>query len=91
MGWPGIVLLGWVVGLSGWWLNPLRRAGRTGATPLGRVWVAALAGVLAAALAKMMGDIVGAYHDGDSLEWLACALFSFAAVSISLGVASRRT
>jgi hypothetical protein len=36
MGWPGIVLLGAVIGLAGWWLHPLRRASRT------RSWVALL-------------------------------------------------
>jgi len=91
MGWPGIVFLGLVIGLAGWWLNPLRRAGRTRATSLGRVWTAALAGILGAVLAKMLGDLVGAYHDGDSAEWLACTLFALAAVSLTLGAAARRT
>lgn len=91
MGWSGIVVLGLVIGLAGWWLNPLRRAGRTGATPLGRVWLTAFAGIVAALVAKMLGDVLGAYHDGDSLEWLACALFAFAAVTLALGAAARRT
>ena len=87
MGWPGIVFLGLVVGCAGWWLHPLRRAG---SKRLGRVWVAGLAGVLAAVVAKMLGNLAGAFHDGDSFEWLACALFALVAVTVTVGLAARR-
>jgi hypothetical protein len=59
MGWPGIVVLGAVIGLAGWWLHPLRRVSRT------RSWVALLAGVLGAAFARLAGNVVGLFHDGD--------------------------
>jgi lysylphosphatidylglycerol synthetase-like protein (DUF2156 family) len=88
MGWPGIVFLGLVVGLAGWWLHPLRRGGAQ--QRFGRAWVAALAGVLAAMVAKMLGNITGAFHDGDSLEWLACALLALVAVTVTVGMAARR-
>jgi Na+/H+-dicarboxylate symporter len=90
MGWPGIVVLGCVIGLAGWWLHPLRRAGRVGSKPAGRIWVAALAGVIAAIVAKMLGNAIGAFHDGDSLEWLACSLFALVAVTATVGLAARR-
>ena len=51
MGWPGIVLLGAVIGLAGWWLHPLRRSSRT------RFWAALLAGVLGAAFARLAGNV----------------------------------
>ena len=41
-------------------------------------------------LARMLGNITGAFHDGDSLEWLACALWALAAVTVTVGVAARR-
>ncbi|CAE6805928.1 hypothetical protein R75461_05408 [Paraburkholderia nemoris] len=42
MGWPGILVLGAVIGLAGWWLHPLRRSSRAA------WWVALLVGVLGA-------------------------------------------
>jgi hypothetical protein len=87
MGWPGIVFLGLVVGLAGWWLHPLRRAG---SRQIGRVWAAGLAGIGAAVIAKMLGNLTGAFHDGDSLEWLVCALFALVAVTVTVGLAARR-
>jgi hypothetical protein len=87
MGWPGIVFLGLVVGLAGWRLHPLRRLV---SKQIGRLWAAGLAGMVAATLAKMLGNITGAFHDGDSLEWLACALLALAAVTVTVGVAARR-
>ncbi|CAN7508860.1 hypothetical protein LJR034_003423 [Caballeronia sp. LjRoot34] len=87
MGWPGIVFLGLVVGLAGWWLHPLRRLV---SRPFGRLWAAGLAGMAAAIVAKMLGNITGAFHDGDSLEWLACVLLALAAVTVTVGLAARR-
>ncbi|OXC77579.1 hypothetical protein [Caballeronia sordidicola] len=87
MGWPGIVFLGLVVGLAGWWLHPLRRLA---SGPFGRLWAAGLAGMVAAMVAKMLGNVTGAFHDGDSLEWLACALLALVAVTVSVGLAARR-
>ncbi|CAN7478238.1 hypothetical protein [Caballeronia sp. LjRoot31] len=87
MGWPGIVFLGLVVGLAGWWLHPLRRLV---SRPFGQLWAAGLAGMAAAIVAKMLGNITGAFHDGDSLEWLACVLLALAAVTVTVGLAARR-
>jgi hypothetical protein len=87
MGWPGIVFLGLVVGLAGWWLHPLRRLV---SRPFGRLWAAGLAGMVAAMVAKMLGNITGAFHDGDSLEWLACVLLALVAVTVTVGLAVRR-
>lgn len=86
MGWPGIVFLGLVVGLAGWWLHPLRRSG---AKRAGGFWLAMAAAILGAVIAKMLGNLTGAFHDGDSLEWLICALIALAAVTVAAGLAAR--
>ncbi|TKC90868.1 hypothetical protein FAZ69_05690 [Trinickia terrae] len=84
MGWPGIVVLGAVVGFAGWWLHPLRRAGRV------RPWLAVLIGLAAAAAAKMAGNATGLFHDGDTLEWPVCTAASLLAVAVTVGLFSRR-
>jgi hypothetical protein len=84
MGWPGVVSLGVAIGLAGWWLHPLRRASRA------RLWVALLAGLLGAALARLSGDAVGFFHDGDTLEWPVCTAFALIAVAVTVGLFSRR-
>ncbi|SAL76406.1 hypothetical protein [Caballeronia telluris] len=89
MGWIGTVFLGAVIGLAGWWLHPLRRAGR-GRSLAARAGTALGAGILAAVVARMFGNVVGAYHDGDTLEWLACSLFAFVVVTVTVGLAARR-
>jgi hypothetical protein len=88
MGWIGMVFLGAVIGAAGWLLHPMRRAARR--RPAGRLWVAVAASVAATALARMLGSVLGAYHDGDSLEWLACSLFALAAVTAAVAFAARR-
>jgi hypothetical protein len=90
MGWIGIVLLGAVTGLASWWLHPSRRAGRAATGWAGRVSTAVAIGIVAAAVARMLGNIVGAFHDGDSLEWLACVFFALLAVTVTLGLSARR-
>ena len=87
MGWPGIVFLGFVIGVAGWWLNPLRRSGAKRAA---RFWLAVAAAVLGAIIAKMLGNLAGAFHDGDSLEWLTCTLVALAAVTGAVCLAARR-
>jgi uncharacterized membrane protein YeaQ/YmgE (transglycosylase-associated protein family) len=87
MGWIGIIFLGIVIGLAGWWLHPLRRSG---ARRTGRFWLALAAAVIGAVIAKMLGNLSGAFHDGDSLEWLTCALVALAAVTVAVGLAARR-
>jgi hypothetical protein len=84
MGWPGIVVLGVVVGLFGWWLHPLRRASRV------RVWAAVLAGLAAASAAKMAGNLTGLFYDGDTLEWPVCTAVALLAVAVTVGLFSRR-
>jgi uncharacterized membrane protein YeaQ/YmgE (transglycosylase-associated protein family) len=84
MGWAGIVILGAVVGLVGGWLHPLRRAGRA------RILVALVAGVVGAVVAAMAGNVTGLFHDGDTLEWLACTSVALISVAVTVGLLSRR-
>ncbi|RKT25184.1 hypothetical protein B0G69_0888 [Paraburkholderia sp. RAU2J] len=84
MGWPGIIVLGVAIGLAGWSLHPLRRASRA------RWWVALLAGVLGASVARMGGNVTGLFHDGDTLEWPVCTAIAVIAVAATLGLLSRR-
>jgi uncharacterized membrane protein YeaQ/YmgE (transglycosylase-associated protein family) len=84
MGWPGILVLGVVIGLAGWWLHPLRRASRAG------WWAAVLAGVLGASVARMAGNVTGLFHDGDLLEWPVCTAVALIAVAVTVGLFSRR-
>jgi uncharacterized membrane protein YeaQ/YmgE (transglycosylase-associated protein family) len=84
MGWSGVIVLGVVVGLAGWWLHPLRRSSRT------RLWVAVLAGVLGATLARMAGHVTTLFRDGETLEWPVCTAVALAAVALTVGMRSRR-
>ena len=84
MGWPGIAVLGAVVGFVGWWLHPLRRASRT------RPWAAVLIGLAAACVAKMAGNVTGLFYDGDTLEWPVCTAIALLAVAVTVGLVSRR-
>lgn len=84
MGWPGIVVLGAVIGLAGWGLHPLRRSSRA------QWWMALLAGVLGAGVARMAGNVVGLFHDGDTLEWPVCTAIALIAVAVTVGLLSRR-
>ncbi|WP_244815108.1 hypothetical protein [Caballeronia sp. Lep1P3] len=90
MNWLGLIFLGAVIGAAGWWLHPLRRARRTGHGAAGRVWAAIVAGMLATVVARMLGNIVDAYHDGETLEWFACTLFALVVVTATVGLAARR-
>jgi hypothetical protein len=84
MGWPGILVLGAVIGFAGWWLHPLRRASRA------PWWAALLAGLLGAGVARMAGNVVGLFHDGDTLEWPVCTAIALVAVAVTVGLLSRR-
>ncbi|MFL9858469.1 hypothetical protein PQR72_22455 [Paraburkholderia madseniana] len=84
MGWPGILVLGAVIGLAGWWLHPLHRSSRA------LWWVALLTGVLGAGVARMAGNVVGLFHDGDTLEWPVCTAVALVAVAVTVGLLSRR-
>jgi uncharacterized membrane protein YeaQ/YmgE (transglycosylase-associated protein family) len=84
MGWPGIVILGLVVGCAGWWLHPLRGTGRHGLA------LAVVAGVLGAALAKAAGRATGLFYDGELLEWPLCTLLALVFVGASVGLRARK-
>ncbi|WP_206951002.1 hypothetical protein [Trinickia acidisoli] len=84
MGWPGIIVLGIAIALAGWWLHPLRRLSRAGLS------IALIAGVAAAAAAKMAGDVSGLFHDGETLEWPVCTGIALLAVAVAVGLARRR-
>ncbi len=84
MGWPGILVLGLAVGFAGWWLHPLRRSSRAGLS------IALIAGVIAAAAAKMAGNVSGLFYDGETLEWPVCTGVALVAVAVLVGLASRR-
>lgn len=84
MGWPGVLILGFAVGLAGWWLHPLRRSSRAGLS------IALIAGVVAAAAAKMAGNVSGLFYDGETLEWPVCTGVALIAVAVTVGLASRR-
>jgi hypothetical protein len=84
MGWPGIVMVGAAIGFAGWWLHPLRRSSRAS------LWVAVLAGVLGASVAHMAGNVIGLFHDGDTLEWPVCTAVAMIAVAVTVGLLSRR-
>lgn len=84
MGWPGVLILGFAVGLAGWWLHPLRRSSRAGLS------IALIAGVVAAAAAKMTGNVSGLFYDGETLEWPVCTGVALIAVAVTVGLASRR-
>ncbi len=84
MGWSGIVALGIVVGLAGWWLHPMRRHARSGLV------LAVVAGVLGAALAKAGGRVTGLFYDGELLEWPVCTAFALASVALAVALRWRR-
>ncbi|AAU46608.1 hypothetical protein BMAA0506 [Burkholderia mallei ATCC 23344] len=84
MNWFGIVVLGFAVGLLGWALNPLRRLSRAS------LWLAAAAGVLGAAAAKMAGNVAGLFYDGETLEWPVCTAAALLAVAVTVGLSARR-
>ncbi len=84
MGWPGIVVLGAVIGLAGWRLHPLYRATRM------RWFVALSIGIVAAGAAKMAGSVSGLFYDGGVLEWPVCTAVALFAVAVAAALASRR-
>ncbi len=84
MNWLGIIVLGTAVGLFGSWLHPMRRAGRPA------WWVAVLAGIAGAAVARMAGHLSGLFYDGETLEWPVCTGVAFLAVAATVALAARR-
>lgn len=87
MGWPGIVVLGAAIGIAGWWLHPLRRLNRSSRA---RLWMAVLAGIVGASVARMAGNVIGLFHDGETLEWPVCTAIAMIAVAVTVGSLSRR-
>ncbi|MHB9840247.1 hypothetical protein Q8F57_036105 [Paraburkholderia terrae] len=84
MGWPGLIILGAVVGAASWWLHPLRRASHV------VLWMAMLIGVAGAVIAHMAGNVTQLFHDGDTLEWPVCTAIALVAVAVTVGLFSRR-
>lgn len=84
MGWPGIIVLGIVVGVAGRWLHPMRSRVRGG---LGR---AVVAGVLGAVLARFAGRVTGLFLDGELLEWPVCTAFALVFVTAAVAWRARR-
>jgi hypothetical protein len=87
MGWPGIAVLGLVVGCAGWLLHPLRRA----CGPAGRtVLLAIAAALMGAALAKVAGRASGLFYDGELLEWPVCTAVALVFVAVLVALRARR-
>ena len=84
MGWIGIVILGAVVGVAGWWLHPLRNGVRRG---LSR---AVIAGVAGAVLANAAGRVSGAFFDGELLQWPVCTAVALVATAAFASLSFRR-
>lgn len=84
MGWSGIVVLGIVVGVAGWWLHPMRARRRGG------LMLAVVAGVLGAVLARLAGRFTGLFHDGELLEWPVCTALALAFVAAAVALRPRR-
>jgi hypothetical protein len=63
---------------------PLRRAGRPA------WWIAVLVGIVAAAAARMAGNLSGLFYDGETLEWPVCTGVAFLAVAVTVAVSARR-
>jgi hypothetical protein len=85
MGWPGIFVLGAVIGVSGWWLHPLRRTSRA------RWSIAVVAGIAGASVARMGGNLTGLFHDGEILEWPVCTAVALIAVAVTVGLLAGRS
>jgi uncharacterized membrane protein YeaQ/YmgE (transglycosylase-associated protein family) len=83
MGWPGIVVLGLVVGVAGWRFHPLRRGARGALVP------ALVAGVLGAVLASLAGRASGLFYDGELLEWPLCTTLALVFVAVTVAAFAR--
>lgn len=84
MGWPGIVVLGIVVGVAGRWLHPMRSRARGG------LMLAIAAGVLGAVLARLAGRVTGLFYDGELLEWPVCTALALVFVAAAVALRARR-
>ncbi len=74
MGWFGTLFVGAVIGFIGEWMQ--------GGWRLGRLGWSALIAAMCALMMKMIGNIVGMFDDGSSLEWLASVLAAIIAVTV---------
>jgi hypothetical protein len=54
------------------------------------LWVAVLAGIVGASVARMAGNVIGLFHDGETLEWPVCTAVAMIAVAVTVGSLSRR-
>ena len=78
MGWFGTAFVGAVIGLFGWKLHRARDRFR--------LWHAVALGAAAAIVAKLAGNLSGAFYDGQTLEWLASVLVAIFAVAVLGGL-----
>jgi len=78
MGWFGTLFVGAVVGLFGWKLHRARDRFR--------LWLAVVLGATGATIAKLAGNLSGAFYDGQTLEWLASVLAAILAVALLGGL-----
>lgn len=78
MGWFGTAFVGAVLGLFGWKFHRARNRFR--------LWLAVLLAAAAAILAKLAGNLSGAFYDGQTLEWLASVLAAIFAVALLGGL-----
>lgn len=81
MGWFGTAFVGAVVGLFGWKFHRARDRFR--------LWLSIAIGAAGAIIAKLAGNLSGAFYDGQTLEWLASVLAAIGAVAL-LGRLSRK-
>jgi uncharacterized membrane protein YeaQ/YmgE (transglycosylase-associated protein family) len=78
MGWFGTAFVGAVVGLFGWKFHRARDRFR--------LWLAVVLGATGATIAKLAGNLSGAFYDGQTLEWLASVLAAICAVLLLGGL-----
>jgi len=78
MGWFGTAFVGAVIGLFGWKLHRARDRFR--------LWHAVALGAAAATVAKLAGNLSGAFYDGQTLEWLVSVLVAIFAVAVLGGL-----
>jgi uncharacterized membrane protein YeaQ/YmgE (transglycosylase-associated protein family) len=78
MGWFGTAFVGAVVGLFGWKFHRARDRFR--------LWLAVVLGATGATIAKLAGNLSGAFYDGQTLEWLASVLAAMFAVMLLGGL-----
>jgi len=83
MGWFGTAFVGAVIGLFGWKLHRARDRFR--------LWLAVVLAAVAATVAKLAGNLSGAFYDGQTVEWLASVLVAIFAVAVLGGLFRKKS